>query len=85
MNDGKVQVSAIDSFSTMTICKWLTSKKWYVPNVPLESKTAYILSDSYLEEFDVFLQEHKDTVEFKTKIGMFNIYGSEYNYSQLTD
>lgn len=84
-NDGKIQVSAVSSFANIEICKWLTSKKWYVPNVPMESKTAYIISEHRLEEFESFLQEHKDTIEFKTKIGEFNIYGSEYNYSKLAD
>lgn len=84
-NDGSVQVSAVDSFSTMEVCKWMTSKKWYVPYVPMESKTAYIVSDFRLEEFDSFLQEHRDSIEFKTKIGIFHIYGSEYNFSKLVD
>jgi len=84
-NDGRIQISAVDSVGNMEICKWLTSKKWFVPNVPMESKTAYIISDQRMEEFAPFLQEHSDTVELKEKIGGFNIYGSAYNYSKLTD
>lgn len=84
-NDGMIQVSAVSSLSNMEICKWLTSKKWYVPHVPMESKTAYIVTDYRMDEFDSFLKEHADTIEFKTKIGEFNIYGSDYNYSKLTD
>lgn len=85
MTDGKIQVSAIDSFEDMRICKWLTSKKWYVPNVPKESKTAYVVTEYRLEEFAPFLEEHAKDLEFKTKIGIFNIYGSDYNYSYVTD
>lgn len=84
-NDGKIQISAVASLSDMKICKWLTSKKWYVPYVDMERKTAYIVSDYRMDEFESFLQEHEDTVEFKRKIGEFNIFGSEYNYSNLAD
>lgn len=84
-NDGKIQISAVNSFTDMSICKWLTSKNWYVPNVPKESKTAYIVSDYRLPEMEEFLHEHQDEVEFKTKIDIYNIYGSDYNYSKLTD
>ena len=85
MNNGKVQVSAIASFSNMGVNKWLSSKKWYVPNVPKESKTAYLVTEARLEEFAPFLEEHKEELEYKTKIGNFYIYGSDYNYSKLTD
>ena len=85
MNDGKVQVSAIASFSDMGVNKWLSSKKWYVPNVPKESRTAYLVTEARLEEFAPFLEEHEEELEYKTKIGDFYIYGSDYNYSKLTD
>lgn len=84
-NDGKIRVAAVASVSNMEICKWMSSKKWYVPNVSKESKTAYIISDYNMEEFEAFFKEHQDTIEFKTKIGRFSIYGSDYNYSKLTD
>ena len=85
INDDKVQVSAVSSFSSMEISKWLTSKNWYVPSIPMNSKTAYIVSDYRLEEFKEFLEKHRDTVKFEVRIGEFNIYGSEYNYSKLAD
>ena len=85
MSDGKVQVSAIASFEDMKINKWLTSEKWYVPNVPKESKTAYLVTKARLEEFAPFLEEHERELEYKTKIGEFYIYSSNYNYSKLTD
>lgn len=84
-NDGKIQVSALSSFSNMEVCKCLSSRKWYVPNVPKESKTAYIVSDSKMGEMEEFLSEHQNDVEFKIRIGIYNIYGSDYNYSKLTD
>ena len=84
-NDGKIQVSAISSFSNMEISRWLTSKRWYVPNVPRESKTAYLVTEAKLEEFAPFLEAHKEELEYKTKIGWFYIYGSDYNYTKLVD
>lgn len=84
-SDGKIQVSAVDSFTDMSICKWLTSKKWYVPNVPKESKTAYVVPECRLEEMEEFLNSHSESVQFETKIGDQYIYSSDYNYSKLTD
>lgn len=83
--DGKIQVSPVNSFSQMDVCKSLSSRKWYVPNVPKESKTAYIISDSRMPEMEEFLSKHSGEVELKKKIGILNIYGSDYNYSVLTD
>ncbi|MBR4982804.1 MAG: hypothetical protein IKY94_09615 [Lachnospiraceae bacterium] len=84
-SDGKIQVSAVDSFTDMSICKWLTSKKWYVPNVPKESKTAYVVPECRLAEMEEFLNSHSGSVQFETKIGDQYIYSSDYNYSKLTD
>lgn len=83
--DGEIQVSAVNSFSEMDVCKCLSSRKWYVPNVPKESKTAYIVSDSRMAEMEEFLAKHSDDVEFKMKIDIYNIYGSDNNYSILLD
>ena len=84
-HDGKIQVSPVNSFSQMDVCKSLSSRKWYVPNVPRESKTAYIVSDYRMPEMEEFLSRHSGEIEFKMKIGILNIYGSDYNYSVLTD
>lgn len=84
-SDGKIQVSAVSSFSQMDAFKCLSSRKWYVPNVPKEGKTAYIVSDSRLAEMEEFLAKHPGEIEFKMKIDILNIYGSDYNYSVLKD
>lgn len=83
-NDGKIQVAAVNSFTNMEVCKCLSSQKWYVPNVPKESKTAYIVSPYRMPEMEEFLKGHPE-VELKTQIGIYSIYGSDYNYSKLTD
>lgn len=84
INDGKIRVCAVDSFEKMNVCKWMTSEKWYVPNIEENMKTAYIISDYRLEEFEVFLREHSD-VEYEVTIGGFHIYGSDVNYSRLAE
>ena len=83
-NDGKIQISSVASLANMEICKWLTSNLWYVPNVPEKSKTAYVVSEYNRQEFEEFLGKHTD-VQYDTQIGMFLIYGSERNYSKMTE
>ena len=83
--DGNVQVAAVESMKTMKITKWLSSEKWYVPNVPYESKTAYVVTESNLESFQEFYEQHKEEIVFDTKIDMYYVYASDYNYSKLTD
>lgn len=81
--DGRVQVSAVNSMETMEICKWLTSETWYVPNVPYESKTAYIVTEGNLDSFQKFYKQHENEIVFDTQIGIYHIFGSDYNYSTL--
>ena len=83
MCNGRVQVSPVASFEKMDICKWMASTDWYCPNVPFEEKTAYIVSEYFLDEFDKFRRKNQETVVFETKIGQYYIYGSKYNYSNL--
>ena len=82
--DGEVQISAVASMSTMEVCKWLSCRKWYVPNVSEESKTAYIVTPYKMSEIEEFLREHEEVV-LKHQIGIYSIYGADYNYSKLTD
>lgn len=83
MCNGSVQVSPVASFEKLDICKWMASTDWYCPNVPFEEKTAYVVSEYFLPEFEKFQKNHQDTIVFETKIGQYYIYGSEYNYSTL--
>lgn len=85
ISDGEIRVASVDSVSEMNVCKWMTSTDWYVPNVPFESETAYIIPESKMGEFEKFLQKHEDDMQFETQIGMFLIYSSGYNFSWLTD
>lgn len=85
ISDGEVRVAAVNSVSEMDICKWMTSTEWYVPNVPFESVTAYIISESEMGDFEEFLESHEDDMRFETQIGRFSIYSSDYNFSRLVD
>jgi hypothetical protein len=83
LTNGKVQVSAVASVEKMDICKWMSSTDWYVPNMPFEDKTAYIITKAEAESFAVFLETHKEEVEFAASIGKYSIYTSNYNFSVL--
>jgi len=83
MCNGSVQVSPVASFEKMDVCKWMSSTEWYCPNVPFEERTAYIVSEYFLGDFEKFQEKHPNEVEFETKIGQYYIYGAEYNYSVL--
>ena len=83
LTNGKVRVAAVASVDKMDICKWMTSTDWYVPNVPFEERTAYIITDSERETFAEFLAEHEKDVHFATCIGQYWIYISDYNFSIL--
>lgn len=79
--DGKVQVVPVASVDKMDICKWLSSSEWYVPAKPYHSTTAYVITESEMEEFEQFLEGKEETVSKVGQIGKFSIYVSEYNYS----
>lgn len=83
MANEPLRVAAIDSSAKMNICKWMTSTEWYVPNVPFEAKTAYIVTESRMKDFESFMEVHEEDIWFETKIDGYSIYGSEYNFSTL--
>lgn len=85
ISDGEIRVASVNSVSEMDVCKWMTSTDWYVPNVPFESETAYIIPESRMEDFEQFLQSHEEDLQFETRIGRFLIYSSDYNFSWLAD
>lgn len=79
--DGRVQVAPVASVAKMNICKWLSSSEWYVPAQPYHNTTAYVITESEMEEFEQFLEEKGETVKKAGQAGKFSIYVSEYNYS----
>ncbi|MCM1121683.1 MAG: hypothetical protein NC416_03780 [Eubacterium sp.] len=83
LSGGRVRVASVASLETMEVCKWLSSSEWYVPNVPYESRTAYIVTEAEREDFEQFYEQHKEDIWVETQIGKFTVYGSEYNFSTL--
>lgn len=82
LSNGKVKVSPVASVEKMDICKWLSSKSWYPPEVPRNQITAYIVTESQIPEFEVFLQGKK--IKKAQQVGKFYIYVSDYNYANIT-
>lgn len=63
----------------------MSSTDWYVPNVPNRMQTAYIVTDAKMEDFTVFLKAHEQDLILAKKIGNYNIYISNYNFSNLKE
>ena len=83
LTNGKVQAVAVASVEKMDICKWMSSTEWYVPNMPFEEKTAYVITEAESEAFADFLEEHENEVQYMATIGKYSIYTSDYNFSML--
>lgn len=81
--DGEVRAAAVASVKDMSICKWLSSSSWYVPAVPYEERTAYVITEAELQEFEEFKNMHEEDLQFNTQIGKYLIWSSEYNFSGL--
>lgn len=53
LSDGKVNVYALNSFDSMDMCQWLTSKDWYPEDgVADQIGTVYVVPDTRSEELD---------------------------------
>lgn len=85
MANNEIKVVPVASVEKMNICRWMSSTEWYVPNVPYEAKTAYIISEPNLESFQKFLKKHEKDMLYKEKIGTLYIYTSDLNFSNLEE
>lgn len=83
LSNGNVRVYPVATVEKMDICKWMASTQWYCPNMPYEEKTAYVITDSEEEEFKKFMVGKENSVSRVTEIGKYNVYVSDYNYSNL--
>jgi len=83
ITDGEVTVGNIlDTVQNLNAYWWLTSTKWYVPNLPIEMPTAYIISNDKEAEFLQGLSSHpRIDVAYKTE--NYVIYISPVNYVKL--
>lgn len=84
ISNGALRIAPVASVSKMDICKWLSSADWYVPNVPFDEITAYIITEAEREEFlELVAVKGEDAFRLLTKIGKYYIYASPYNFSTL--
>lgn len=81
ISDGKVKVAPVASLEKMNICKWLSSRNWYPPYISEKQTTAYVVTDSQMPEFSIFLSGKEEQVKKVKQIGKFHIYASSYNYT----
>ncbi len=79
--NGAVQVSAVADLETLEICKWLTDSEWYVPSLPADMKTAYIVPKSLEESFSLNPERHADIIE-GLETENYIVYMAEHNYTQ---
>ena len=78
--NGAVQVSAVADLGTLDICKWLTDSDWYVPSLPVDMKTAYIVPKSLEESFLPSTERHSDIIE-GLETENYIVYVAEHNYT----
>lgn len=84
LTNGGLLIAPVASVAEMDICKWLSSSGWYVPNVPFEKKTVYIVTEAERAEFGRLLKrEGENQFRLLVKIGKYSIYCSDYNFSNL--
>lgn len=83
LSNGKIRVAAVATVEKMDACKWVSSMDWYAPSIPYETRTAYVIPEAEMGNFENFLALHEDDVQLETQIGRFYIYSSDYNFSCL--
>ena len=85
MSNNKVKVRAVNSMSELEGAKWLSDKTWYPPLKSSEGPTCYIVSESNAEDFECFLAAKQPTVVEEIKIGDFEVYVLDHDYTLWVD
>lgn len=83
LTNGNVLVASVASTEKMDICKWMTSTKWYPPEIARDQVTAYVVTETELPDFMYFMNG-KDIQEVQ-QIGNYHVFASEYNYVNLLE
>lgn len=82
VRDGAVTMGHCYGMEELKMYWWLTSKKWYPPNLPEEMPTAYVVKTAKKEVFEAqFTGE--DDVNLKFENARFAVYVSSRNYVQM--
>ena len=82
MSDGRITMGHCYHMEDLHMYWWTTSTKWYVPNLPEEMPTAYIVR---LEAKDGFEAQFEDpsVVSLRFENGRFAVYTSDYNLVRM--
>lgn len=71
LSDGRVNVYALNSFDSMDMCQWLTSRDWYPEDgVADQSGTVYVVPDARSEELDRLAEKGMD-YEILNEVGTY--------------
>ncbi len=81
LSKGRVQVASVASVERMDICKWLSCTNWYPPEAPRNQVTAYLVTESQMPEFMLFLKDKE--IQEAEQMGRFHIFISDYNYTNM--
>ncbi len=82
MRDGAVTMGHCYGMEELEMYWWLTSKKWYPPNLPEEMPTAYVVKAAKKEVFEAQFTGDDD-VNLKFENARFAVYVSSRNHVQM--
>ena len=79
VRDGAVTMGCSYVMEDLGMYWWLTSLKWYPPNLPEQMRTAYVVKIQKKEEFEnQFAEDNVVTLGFENE--RFAVYVSDINY-----
>lgn len=79
MTDGDITMGHSYQMEDLCMYWWTTSMKWYVPNLPVEMKTAYVVKSTDKEGF-LAQFEDPSVMTLRFENGRFAVYVSDYNF-----
>ncbi len=82
IRDGAVTMGHSYGMEDLGMYWWLTSMKWYPPNLPEEMKTAYVVKIPKKEAFEAQFTE-ADNMELRFENERFAVYISDRNYVRI--
>lgn len=82
VRDGAVTVGHCYGIENLSMQWWLTSLKWYPPNLPEDMKTAYVVKLHKKEAFEAQFAE-EGAVELSFENESFAVYTSDKNYMKI--
>lgn len=82
ITDGAVTMGHSYLMEDLKMYWWLTSTEWYAPNLPEEMKTAYVVKNQKLQDFEVQFEDRTEvTSVFENE--SFTIYISDHNFVHI--